>query len=194
MFVRDGSRKLLPLEPTVLRPGTPADVADRRGRQPESSHWRAQPTGDGGLLLIDRFRWPGERNALRFDPDGRLVARFEAGDRVEEALLDSRDRLWMSFFDEGISSDDPISQLALARFELDGRRSWPLGDEWGVPWGVNDPWAINVEGEMIWMVYDSNAEQATRLFCLASGDDPTTWTVPEVATCYGLLLDAGTAV
>ena len=131
--------------------------------------WREGPTFplETPHPLIDRFidgRWlvVGSRtrtgpNARVFAPDGTLQTRFMLGDAIEHIAIDSADRIWVGWFDEGMSGgewsvpgmDWPPSTNGVACFTSDGRvvevPSWPEGA--GV---IADCYALAVDGTGVW--------------------------------------------
>lgn len=136
--------------------------------------WGADGWQDGPILpletphpLIDRFtdgRWlvvgsrtRGEPNARVLAPDGALLARFMLGDAIEHIAIDSADRIWVGWFDEGIFGEGwnvpglewPPSSNGVACFASDGSvvdvPSWPK--EAGF---IDDCYALTPAGSGVW--------------------------------------------
>lgn len=117
--------------------------------------------------LVDRFtdgRWLvvgsrtcSEPNARVLAPDGTLLARFMLGDGIEHIAIDSADRIWVGWFDEGMFGTGwsvpglewPPSTNGVACFASDGSvvdvPSWP--EEAGV---IADCYALTSAGSGVW--------------------------------------------
>jgi hypothetical protein len=61
-----------------------------------------QRFSDGRWLVIEARTEPETSNAFIFAPDKSLIRSFYAGDGIQSLFLDSRDRIWIGYFDEGI--------------------------------------------------------------------------------------------
>jgi hypothetical protein len=57
---------------------------------------------DGRWLAIDPRTDADTPNAFVFDPDGKLIQSFYAGDGIETAVVDRSNRIWVGYFDEGV--------------------------------------------------------------------------------------------
>jgi hypothetical protein len=133
----------------------------------------AQPLPVGGLIVLGEPTEGGSDNAIVLDSDGRVVRTYHAGEAIEHALVDDHGCLWVSFSDEGVFSDDPISRAGLVRFEATtGRLLWPdppgfAGDERS---------GLNVGGEHAWVT-------GSRAGVVRFGHDgpPMRWDVPDAA-------------
>jgi len=117
--------------------------------------------------LVDRFtdgRWlvvgsrtRGEPNARVLAPDGALLARFMLGDGIEHVAIDSADRIWVGWFDEGIFGEgwslpgleSSPSSNGIACFAADGSvvdvPPWPK--EAGF---IADCYALTPTGSGVW--------------------------------------------
>jgi hypothetical protein len=80
-----------------------------------------------GRWLIAATNARDEPNARLFAPDGTLLSRFRLGDAIEYLDIDSNDRAWVGWFDEGIFGNmdrfpDAIDRTAVvvACFAADG--------------------------------------------------------------------------
>ncbi|WP_343611013.1 hypothetical protein [Novosphingobium sp.] len=80
----------------------------------------AQRLPDGGYVLASCRSKVGERNLQIFGPSGRFVRSFPIGDGIEHLAVDSRGRIWVGYFDEGIFGGDPLSAHGLSRFDQHG--------------------------------------------------------------------------
>lgn len=135
----------------------------------EADCWRAGPVFplETPHPLVDRFtdgqwlvvgaRTRGEPNARVFSPDGALLARFMLGDGIEHIVIDSADRIWVGWFDEGIFGDGwsvpgmewPPSSNGVACFMRDGTvlevPLWPKAA--GI---IADCYALTAAGAGVW--------------------------------------------
>jgi hypothetical protein len=112
-----------------------------------------QPLSDGGVLLVGPTQGPRDRAALVYGPDGHASHRLPVGYGVAEALIDRGGQLWVSYFDEGVFSSDPLSQHGLNRFDVaTGEVTWSF-----VPGPnrepISDCYALNVAGREAWAYY-----------------------------------------
>jgi hypothetical protein len=117
------------------------------------SHVLAQPTADGGVLIVNTRRMGDELNAIEFNADGRVVHSYAVGDGVEDALLDDDGYLWVSYFDEGVYRGDPLSQFGLARFDRSGHQVWVFPTQAHRGRAIDDCYALNVRGTEAWAYY-----------------------------------------
>lgn len=115
------------------------------------SYVLAQPTADGGVVIVNTRRSRDQSNAIEFSADGHVVNAYAVGDGVECALLDNDDYLWVSYFDEGVYSGDPLSASGLSRFDRRGTQVWayPVEDHGS----IDDCYALNVSGTEAWAHY-----------------------------------------
>jgi hypothetical protein len=74
---------------------------------------------DDHLLVFDRSRVDVTRNAFVVSRSGRLVQVFGVGDAIENAAV-CGDRIAVSYFDEGVCSDDPFARNGVALFSRAG--------------------------------------------------------------------------
>lgn len=121
---------------------------------------------DGRLLMVaPRSRWRGpddyDLNAAVFDPVGGTTRRVLLGDGIAAVGVDRRDRIWVSYFDEGVFGNLGWSRQGAPRnlgsgglvcFDVDGARLWSanetlVGREIG---GISDCYAMNVAADGVW--------------------------------------------
>lgn len=119
------------------------------------------------LPCVDRFddgRWlvvarrTGSDNARLLAPDGQLLARFMLGDGIAHVGVDHHNRIWVGWFDEGVSGNDgwrvpneewPPSSQSIGLFSADG-------DYKGLPAFpksleiIADCYALNIAGDGAW--------------------------------------------
>ncbi len=122
----------------------------------ETPHPLVDRFGDGRWLIVGS-RTRTEPNARVLAPDGTLQTRFMLGDGIEHIAIDSADRIWVGWFDEGTSGGEwrvdgmewPPSCNAVACFAPDGGvvevPSWPK--EAGL---VADCYALTADGSGVW--------------------------------------------
>lgn len=80
------------------------------------------------LLVRGRAAGGADRNARVYEADGTPGPAFHAGDGIADVQATERGRAWVSYFDEGVFGDDPLSQSGLACFDGDGTPVFRLGD------------------------------------------------------------------
>lgn len=97
---------------------------------PTSENYHAvQPLREGGWLLVrGRAGDRSDHNAHLFEADGTPGLKFHVGDGIADVQTTERGRVWVSYFDEGVFGDDPLSQSGLACFDQDGTSVFRLGD------------------------------------------------------------------
>lgn len=136
LLVGEGVQRELILEPTDIFGGS-----------------IPQPLPDGGVLLVETRRRGSSPNASVFDAEGRLSRRFAVGDGVEDVLVDAAGHAWVSYFDEGVVGNDPLSNTGLNAFDpTSGERIWAYSsDRYGEP--ILDCYALNVAGREAWAYY-----------------------------------------
>ncbi|WP_189677917.1 hypothetical protein [Sphingomonas glacialis] len=67
----------------------------------ETAHPLIDRFSDGRWLVV-ASRTRSEPNARVLAPDGALQSRFMLGDAIEHVVIDSLDRIWVGWFDEGM--------------------------------------------------------------------------------------------
>jgi len=105
-----------------------------------------------GASSLGRYRlllWGGlgNPNAFVYDTDGELLHEFWLGDYFEDVQVDSQQRVWVSYFDQGYGK--PMSEDGLSCFDSQGVRLTPWWDHFQ-PF---DMYAMNVAKDAIWMHY-----------------------------------------
>lgn len=114
---------------------------------------------DGRILIVGtRSAWRSaedyDLNGLIYDPRSGAQTHVCLGDGIEDVSVDSLDRIWVSYFDEGIFGNfgwgsigpKPIGASGLNCFSAGGDlvRSFPFDDGFG---GIMDCYAMNVQGQ-----------------------------------------------
>ncbi|WP_410658860.1 hypothetical protein [Amycolatopsis sp. lyj-112] len=124
-----------------------------------------QPMPDGHLLLVgSRARWRPEgadRNAILYDSAGNAVAEATLGDGIQHVMTTGEGKIWAGYFDEGVYGNygwgfegpEPLGAAGLVRYTPELRRDWsfPLNHEQFD--GIDDCYALNVDGETAWVCY-----------------------------------------
>lgn len=88
-----------------------------------------QPLREGRWLLVrGRSGGRSDHNAHLFENNGTPGLKFHSGDGIADVQATERGRVWVSYFDEGVFGDDPLSQSGLACFDQDGTPVIRLGD------------------------------------------------------------------
>jgi hypothetical protein len=97
---------------------------------PTAENYHAvQPLPEGCWLLVrGRAAGGADRNARVYEADGMSGPAFHAGDGIADVQASERGRVWVSYFDEGVFGDDPLSQSGLVCFDQDGTAVFRLGD------------------------------------------------------------------
>jgi hypothetical protein len=96
---------------------------------PTTENYHAvQPLREGRWLLVRGRAGRSDRNAHLFEADGTPGPKIHVGDAVADVQTTERGRVWVSYFDEGVFGDDPLSQSGLSCFDGDGRPVFRLGD------------------------------------------------------------------
>ena len=125
--------------------------------------------GDGRMLIAGtRARWRGPRdfdlNGIVLDPAKGEREQFLLGDGIEDVGIDAQDRIWVSYFDEGVfgnygwNHSGPTGPGAggLVCFAPNGDRLWSFNDT--VLPSIDDCYALNVQHETVWAYYYSAFE------------------------------------
>lgn len=114
---------------------------------------------DGRVLVAaTRSEWRSaddyDKNGVIFDPASGTVSRILLGDGIAKVSIDSRARIWASYFDEGIFGNfgwgrlgpPPVGAAGLNCFSADGVILWsyPFDDSFD---SISDCYAMNVKGE-----------------------------------------------
>ncbi len=102
----------------------------------------------GGWWLNSRAD-PDEHNAFIFDPACCFIRAFHAGDQVQTALVDGRDRIWLGYFEEGIfdrAALQAYSPQGLLRLDDEGKIEFSYNEEIDEPF-IWDMRALTIDAE-----------------------------------------------
>src|SRR5262249_35994660 len=96
-----------------------------------------------------------DRNACVYEADGRPAASFHTGDGVADVQATREGRIWVSYFDEGVFGDTPLSRHGLVCLDLRGSAVFRFGDlADDVVRSMADCYALNVcSGKEVWLCY-----------------------------------------
>lgn len=115
-----------------------------------------QPLGsDRWLLVRGRADNDQDANAHVFDGAGRRVRSFPAGDGIQDVQTDELERIWISYFDEGVFGNTSLARSGLVCLDDQGRLVF---DFQKVPHecvrSMADCYALNVcSGREAWLCY-----------------------------------------
>ena len=136
---------------------------------------------DGSILLVNsRCRYRGvndsDLNGIIYNPSTQEIRRFLAGDGIEQVSIDSKDNIWISYFDEGVfgnygwgksDTPPPVGRSGLNCFDKSGNIIWKFDhpDRF-----IDDCYAMNVTSQNIHIYYYSDFD-----FCVISDEFETIW-------------------
>jgi hypothetical protein len=126
---------------------------------PAAADWSyVQPlSGDRWLTVKARVLPKDAPNATIWE-HGQAVQTFAVGDGVEDVQTSANDRIWVSYFDEGVFGSGRFGPAGLICFDDTGTvltRYDALADEHGLP-PIGDCYALNVASEReTWLCYYS---------------------------------------
>lgn len=113
------------------------------------AHPHVQATSQGLLLVAARSyldKGVADKNAVLFDSSGKRIDAFCLGDGIEDVQVDEADKIWVSYFDEGVFGNygwgrgtEPMGADGLVAYDISGRRLWSQS------FGIDDCYALNVE-------------------------------------------------
>lgn len=123
---------------------------------------------DGRILLAGaRCRWRGtddfDRNGVIFDPATGQISRILLGDGIANLSIDANDRIWVSYFDEGVFGNfgwnhpGPPGPGAggLVCFADDGKELWAFNGLENSAF-IDDCYAFNAQREERWAYFYSD--------------------------------------
>ena len=123
---------------------------------------------DGRILLAAaRCQWRGvddfDRNGVIFDPTSGQTNRILLGDGIADVGIDENDRIWVSYFDEGVFGNFGWSRPGphgpgtggLVCFADDGRQLWAFNGRNSSEM-IADCYALNAQRDKQWAYYYDN--------------------------------------
>ena len=151
---------------------------------------------DGRVLVTgSRSQWRGkddfDRNGAIIDPTSGSKTTFLAGDGVEAIAVDSRGRVWASYFDEGVYGNfgwahpgpEPVGSSGLNCFDDTGEIVWrfPQNTRFGI---IDDCYAMNVADDTVTIF----AYTEFALCQISPGFDMRTWKT-TLRGCHSFAID-----
>lgn len=111
----------------------------------------------GDYLCVDSLCLDDGHNAHVFNRSGELLRSWHAGDAILDVQVSTDGQVWVSYFDEGIFGNNPLSRQGLNCFNTCGERSLGYAD---TPRGkfelsnIIDCYALNVASNRdTWLCY-----------------------------------------
>ncbi|MFE0506617.1 hypothetical protein [Peribacillus butanolivorans] len=106
-----------------------------------------QTFSDGTIMLVgsrcEYNEGKPDKNARFYDCNGRFLYALTFGDGIQSVQVDEQDRIWISYFDEGVFGnygwDEPIGRHGLILFDRQGKILWHAGE-----YDISDCYALNV--------------------------------------------------
>ncbi|MDM5210986.1 hypothetical protein QUF94_05995 [Peribacillus sp. NJ4] len=106
-----------------------------------------QTFSDGTIMLVgsrcEYNEGKPDKNARFYDNNGQFLYALTFGDGIQSVQVDEQDRIWISYFDEGVFGnygwDEPIGRHGLILFDRQGNILWHAGE-----FGISDCYALNV--------------------------------------------------
>ncbi len=105
-----------------------------------------------------------ELNARIYDAKGVLSGELILGDGIQDVRIDTHDRIWVSYFDEGVLGNsgwgdhddgpDPIGETGLVCVDRRGTLLWKFAPPSGLD-RIIDCYAMNVSNDATWVYYHS---------------------------------------
>lgn len=113
------------------------------------------------LLICGRSRYKNEaeidRNARIYNSNGELERDFIAGDGIQDVKIDTKGKIWISYFDEGIFGNygwnNPIGVSGLICWNDIGEKVWEFEPTDGLDY-MSDCYAMNIDSDNnLWFYY-----------------------------------------
>jgi hypothetical protein len=115
---------------------------------------------DGRWVVANARHW-SEPNARILARDGSLLSRLSLGDGIADLQCDAAGGIWVSYFDEGVSSvppsdecGEPPGAYGIDRFRTDGTIWWSPNPGFKSP--IYDCYAMTVAHQGVWLYYYSD--------------------------------------
>ena len=117
-------------------------------------------TEDSTLIVSGRCHYRNgnpEHNAVMYDQHGQAVRRMVFGDGIEDVQIGLDQRIWVSYFDEGVYGNfgwpnPPMGADGLLCFDMDGHIAWRFHAPGGFG-PIDDCYALNVASNAVWAYY-----------------------------------------
>jgi hypothetical protein len=116
-----------------------------------------QPVCDGVLLahLMDRGELESDdTNVVVVDWHGQELRRFRAGGGIQDLRVTRDGTVWVSYFDEGVFGNDPISYSGLVALTAEGNVCFRYDARVALTGAIADACAMNVVSERdVWLYF-----------------------------------------
>jgi len=115
---------------------------------------------DSTLIVSGRCHYRNgdpEHNAVIYDEHGQAIRRMVFGDGIEDVQVGLDQRIWVSYFDEGVFGNygwpsPPMGADGLLCFDMDGQIAWRFHAPGGFD-SMADCYALNVTNDAAWVYY-----------------------------------------
>ncbi len=122
-----------------------SDFVDINVSQSVRDPLQLQPLGADHYLLCARLSSDSGKineNGIVVDRSGKVVEKLVLGQSIEAMKTTNSGNIWTCYFDEGVFSDDPISQKSVGCFDRHGQHLYP--DEYN---SIFADWCYNINVE-----------------------------------------------
>jgi hypothetical protein len=117
-------------------------------------HIQSLPNGEI-LLVAARTYCPvggAGKSAAVYSPDGGLLRSFVLGDGIIHVQVSNDGSIWVSYFDEGVFGNAPVTAAGLVRFDTTGEVMWKYKAPEEIEY-IADCYAMNVAHDATWICY-----------------------------------------
>lgn len=144
-----------PVTPTLLE-FHPDYIGEIEMNQMEAKQLSyVQPLPNGEFLLVGG-RYEGDvPNAVVFSAAGVHQRDLILRDGIADVQVAQDSTIWVSYFDEGVFSFDPLTATGLLRFSSNGEIIWRFEARSGFN-SISDCYAMDVGREATWICYYTN--------------------------------------
>lgn len=121
--------------------------------------------GDGYLLITNNSS-PSRPNAFIYNQNLERLNSFYVGTDINCCLVDSEDRIWIGYGDEGIFSGEQLEQNGLNCFNSDGEimyNDFHINVESGLITPIDTCYALYAQNDSIWIAYYSSENMLVHL-------------------------------
>ena len=120
-----------------------------------------QPAQDKNWIAVrSRSSGTDDHNAYIYSHSGQVISSFYAGDGIQDVQTGNDGSIWVSFFDEGVYSDQPYGHSGLIAFNQKGQVEFKYQNLQGWPGTIppiDDCYALNViDSNNVWCYYYSS--------------------------------------
>jgi hypothetical protein len=159
-------------------------------RPPSRDHFlfpNVQRFPDGRWLVVEPRALPKDENAHVFAANGDHVRSFFAGDGIQIALIDSRSRVWIGYFDEGIfGAFNPRPPQGDRSYDYGPSGLVRLDDRGGIEFAYNRRFPDRSISDIYALTLDDDGRAwfcpYTDFFLASVTDDPVDFVLPRAPT------------